>query len=154
MTIARANLKNILVHACCGPCAATSSAPYFFNGDNFDTLEEYKRRLDAFNKLDEKKIIEPYSPKSFENCDECIRYRLVRCAKAAIQNGYNCFTTTLTISPHKNTEQINNIGRAIGQEYGIEFIEQDLKKDGGFQKSVVRSKELGMYRQRYCGCKK
>lgn len=161
-------VKDILVHACCAPCACVFDAPqkFFFNGDNFDTREEYDRRLGAMLTLAPDAVIEPYRPQKFENCAKCIEYRLTRCAEYARAHGFGAFTTTLTVSPHKNTAQINEIGRAVGAKIGIEFIELDLKRTnpkndainraygawGGFARSVARSKELGLYRQNYCGC--
>jgi predicted adenine nucleotide alpha hydrolase (AANH) superfamily ATPase len=139
---------------------------FFFNGDNFDTREEYDRRAAAMAQLSPDAIIEPYQPRVFNNCADCIAYRLRRCAEYGRANGFTHFTTTLTVSPHKDTATINAQGRAIGVEFGIEFVELDLKRTnprdaarnaeygarGGFAQSVMRSRELGLYRQNYCGC--
>jgi hypothetical protein len=131
----------------------------FLNGDNFDSYEEYSRRYYALNTVAEefyhgKLIVDGYDPKAFDNCEDCIRYRLTRTAEVAKSGDYDCFTTTLTISPHKDSAEINRIGREVGEQTGIPFLGLDLKKAGGFGKSVHRSREIGIYRQSYCGCKK
>ena len=148
------DLTGVLVHACCAPCACVlpRSTKFFFNGDNFDTRDEYLRRRAAMEVFAPDAVIDEYDPKVFPGCAECIRYRLVRCAEVAKENGFMAFTTTLTVSPHKNTGEINAIGREVGESVGISFIELDLKKHGGFLKSVRVAKELGLYRQNYCGC--
>jgi len=148
------------MQACCGPCGADAFSyshfnfTYFFNGDNFDTINEYNKRLEAMSTVDKNAIVEPYVARVFAECEDCIGYRLRRCAEVAKSRGFDCFSTTLTVSPHKNTELVNRIGREVAGEVGVPFVEFDLKKNGGFAKSVQRSKELGLYRQRYCGCAK
>jgi predicted adenine nucleotide alpha hydrolase (AANH) superfamily ATPase len=102
--------------------------------------------------VDKNTIVEKYIPRTFENCEQCIAYRLTRCAEYAKSRGYDCFTTTLTISPHKDTAMVNKIGRDVSAFYGVPFLELDLKKNGGFARSVEMSKKLGLYRQNYCGC--
>ena len=87
-----------------------------------------------------------------ERCSICHRLRLEKTASKARESGYDWFTTTLTISPHKDATAINEIGEEVAKEYGINFLARDFKKMHGFQKSVRMSKELGMYRQDYCGC--
>ena len=150
-------MKKLLVQACCGPCACDPSmfegcVIYYFNGDNFDTKNEYESRLYALRRVCSGIILDLYNPKEFTDCQDCIRYRLQKCAETAKNHGFDCFTTTLTVSPHKNTAMINRIGREVGKAVGIPFVEYDLKKDGGFEKTVKISKELGLYRQKYCGC--
>jgi len=143
----------LLIQACCGPCSTIfNDGDFFFDGDNFDSEDEYQKRLEAMLVVAPDTIVMPYNPKTFDSCEGCIRYRLERCANYAKANGYQCFTTTLTVSPHKDSDMVNRIGREIGGQSGIAFVEYDLKKDGGFQKTVARSKELGLYRQKYCGC--
>jgi len=156
-------MKKLLVQACCGPCATICkeindcAITYFFNGDNFDSRAEYDRRRSAMMTVevafDFESIIESYNPRTFENCGDCIRYRLERCATFAHYGGFDCFTTSLTVSPHKSTQQVNQIGQEVSKKVGVPFVELDLKKNGGFQKSIAMSKELGLYRQNYCGCK-
>lgn len=155
----------MLLVACCGPCACVSDAfadfevTLFLNGNNFDTEREYNRRLKAFETVAEKlyggkKFVMPYTPRVFNSCVECIGERLRTGATCAGNGGFDCFSTTLTVSPHKNSGFINEIGRAVGKENNVPFIEFDLKKGGGYGKSTVISKELGLYRQNYCGCAK
>jgi len=168
----QSSMQKLLVQACCGGCASSDPTDYlygeinradtfirfFFNGDNFDTSEEYRRRLAAFNTVSKhykiESIVEPYSEKIFEKCEDCIKYRLECCAQVAKEQNFDCFTTTLTVSPHKDTATVNQIGREVAVEYGVPFLELDLKKNGGFEKTVKASKELGIYRQNYCGCAK
>jgi predicted adenine nucleotide alpha hydrolase (AANH) superfamily ATPase len=155
-------MKKLLVQACCGACACFDgfegfAVTLFFNGDNFDTPAEFARRLAAFETVCREMyggrgIVEPYFARVFPDCPECIRYRLARCADAALKNGFDAFSTTMTVSPHKDAAQINEIGNAIARETGVEFVALDLKKRGGFHKSVTVSRELGIYRQNYCGC--
>ena len=152
-------MQKIIVQACCGPCSTAAAknfekCAFFFNGDNFDTQEEYDRRLNAMLKVDKDTAVMPYNPKIFNTCDECMRYRMSACAKYALEHGFDAFSTSLTVSPHKNTEEVNKIGREVGNEIGITFVEVNLKKNGGFMYSVAKSKELGLYRQNYCGCAK
>ena len=154
-------MKKLFVNACCGPCAChvepfkEYDVALHFNGDNFDSKEEYDRRLEALELTHPvtRLVVDAYNYKLFESCEECIAYRLGKAAVVARESGFDMFTTTLTVSPHKNTELVNRIGREIGSRIGVEFLELDLKKGGGFEKSVRRSQELGIYRQRYCGCK-
>ena len=126
---------------------------YHFNGNNFDNRNEYDKRLFALRKVSPGTIVELYMPREFANCDECVRYRLMACAKTAKEYGFDCFSTTLTISPHKDTVTVNRIGREVSKEVGLPFIEKDLKANDGFKKSVEISKKMGLYRQNYCGCK-
>ena len=130
----------------------------FYNGDNMDTEQEFGKRLEAVRVVAERLgagvIVEPYIPHVFGGCEDCIRHRLCRCARVARAFGYDAFTTSLTVSPHKDTKMVNRIGREVGEAEGVRFIELDLKKKDGFGKSVRASKELGLYRQNYCGCAK
>jgi hypothetical protein len=156
-------MKRLLVNACCGPCAC-NPIPFsgyhvdlFFCGDNFNSKAEYNKRYKAlytvYKKLYDTKLLSiDYKRKVFNSCEDCIRERLLETAEMAYVHEYDAFTTTLTISPHKNTELVNRIGREVGEQMCIPFLELDLKKNGGFEKSVRVSKELGIYRQRYCGC--
>ena len=86
-------------------------------------------------------------------CAVCFKLRLTKTAEMAKQNGYNLFGTTLTVSPHKNSELINSIGLAIEKQIGIPFLVSNFKKQDGYKRSVELSKENEIYRQNYCGCK-
>ena len=156
----------MLLQACCGPCACRQEAfadydvTIFFCGNNFDSSQEYSRRLEALKIVNEKlyggkkAIVIPYNPQIFDTCEDCIRERLQQCATAAKEHGFDCFSTTLTVSPHKNTALVNKIGSDVAKDVGVPFIEMNLKKSGGFYKTVEISKQLGLYRQNYCGCAK
>jgi len=154
-------MKKLLVQACCGPCATSLvnctdyCMMFYFNGNNFKDRTEFDSRFYAMRLVSIGTIKELYTgPIEFKTCEECIRYRLRMCAKTAKEMEFDCFTTTLTVSPHKDTVLINRIGREVAQDFGIPFIEYDLKKNNGFQKTVEMSKKLGLYRQNYCGCEK
>ena len=85
-------------------------------------------------------------------CRECFALRLRETAGYAKHHGYDCFDTTLTVSPYKNYDVISVIGSAIGEELGIEYLSGNYKKKDGYRRSVELSKEYGLYRQHYCGC--
>ncbi len=169
--------NKILIHACCGICSGYpisflkelgyTPVVYFCN-NNLDTREEYEKRLEAekivcmYHWVD--LVIEEYchedylsavqglegEPERGKRCDVCIRQRLLMTAKKAKELGIKKFTTSLVISPHKNFEKISKIGADVAD--GIEFVPIDFKKKDGFLKTNKLSKELGIYRQNYCGC--
>lgn len=170
--------KKLLLHTCCGPCATHcvnelkegyDLTMYFFN-PNIHPYGEYERRLEEAGRVAaefEVPIIDEEYPvddwlemiKGFENdkeggtrCRLCFVMRLEQVAKHAKENGFDCFTTTMTISPHKDSEKINEIGERMAQKHGVEWVHSDFKEDKGFQKSVELSNKLGLYRQKYCGC--
>lgn len=87
-----------------------------------------------------------------ERCFLCYRLRLQEAAKQAKGLGMDYFTTTLSISPLKNAEKLNQIGESLAQEYGVAYLVSDFKKRDGYKRSVELSREYGMYRQEYCGC--
>jgi len=166
----------LLLHICCGVCAAgvverlTSEGHevtgYFFN-PNIHPREEYERRLETVQKVAEElsfpleagyynpeewlKETESlkYEPEGGRRCEVCFRYRLNNTWLYLLDSGLDAFTTTLTISPHKSASMINRVGREIG---GDRFLERDFKKKAGFQRSVELAKKLDLYRQNYCGC--
>ncbi|MFA5031810.1 MAG: epoxyqueuosine reductase QueH [bacterium] len=171
--------KKVLLHICCAPCATVGIETlkkeqceiegYFFN-PNIYPKEEYQKRLLSAQKLskilDIGLITEEYKPEEWkktvkgmekekeggQRCAECFRFRLEATAKKAKEKSMPNFTTTLTLSPHKNEKLINYIGQEIGERYSINFLKYDFKKDNGFQKSVTLSKQYDIYRQSYCGC--
>lgn len=113
------------------------------------------------------KILEaPYDPDNYlravqglEGCPEgggrctvCFAMRLAAAAKAAAETGADYFTTTLTISPHKDAERLNRIGEEMGEKYGVPFLPSDFKKKDGYRRSIELSRLFGLYRQNYCGC--
>jgi predicted adenine nucleotide alpha hydrolase (AANH) superfamily ATPase len=174
-------LKNsIFLHICCGPCATAvieklRAQKYdvfgFFYNPNIYPKKEYQMRLNTVKKLSLKMhfplILGPYhqeewkkqtqglekEPENGLRCKFCYKMRLEFTAAIAKAKGYKLFTTTLTISPHKSTQIINEIGEGVGERYKIKFGPFDFKKQNGFHQSIILSKEYDLYRQSYCGCK-
>lgn len=138
----------------------------FFYGSNIQPREEYLRRLDAVRKVNPNATVVDYDEKEFldavrgfENepeggarCVRCFELRLGSAAQYAHKHGFKYFATSLTVSPHKDAELINQIGTRIGCEYSVQYLPSDFKLGGGFKKSIELSKTLGIYRQNYCGC--
>ena len=91
-------------------------------------------------------------PEGGARCEVCFNQRLSETARKAAELKMDYFTTTLTVSPHKNYELISKIGKACAENYPVEFLDMDFKKKAGFQRSLQLSKEYGLYRQDYCGC--
>lgn len=91
-------------------------------------------------------------PEGGERCFACYELRLREAAQMAKAGDFDYFTTTLTISPLKNAQKLNEIGQRLAQEYGVAYLPSDFKKKGGYQRSIALSKEYGLYRQDYCGC--
>lgn len=155
-------MKNasILLSTCCAPCATVASeklsgnydVTLYFWGNNIHPQQEYEKRLQAIFILDPNAIIAAYDPAQSESCTQCFEARLRATAEYALKFGYGIFATTLTTSPHKPAELINRIGEKIAAEYGIKYLPTNFKKNNGFTRSVVLSKQLGLYRQNYCGC--
>lgn len=165
----------LLLHACCAPCSSAVlellrdafDITIFFYNPNIYPKEEYDKRLAEFAKLGNYPLIEgPYSPDAFyedilgmeelpegsHRCFTCYEIRLEETAKVAAQNNFDFFTTTLSISPYKNAEKINEIGLALEDDYGVSFLYSNFKKNDGYKRSIELCKELGIYRQSYCGC--
>ena len=169
--------NKILLHACCGICSGYPIAllkelgyepVVYFCNPNLDTKDEFERRLEA-----EKAVclhhlvdltVESYShdeflayvsglenePEKGKRCDKCIELRLKKTAEKAIELGIDKYTTSLVISPHKNFAKISDIGVKVSN--GLEYVAIDFRKKDGFLKTNKLSKELGLYRQNYCGC--
>ena len=91
-------------------------------------------------------------PEGGKRCEKCYELRLLEAAKEAKAGDYDYFTTTLTISPLKSADKLNEIGRRLGTEYGVAYLPSDFKKRDGYKRSTQLSKEYGLYRQDYCGC--
>ena len=165
----------ILVHSCCGPCSTyvfkrlreQGFAPYaYYYNPNIYPLEEYEKRKKTFNawckKQDIPRIDSYYDPEEYyealdgevrkpPRCEKCFRLRLSKTAFKGAQNGFRFFTTTLLISPYQDHKLIQQIGDEEGAEVDIGFYYEDFVR--GYNKSCEISKEEGMYRQKYCGCK-
>lgn len=170
--------KKLLLHACCAPCSShvvEFLKEYFditilFYNPNIYPKEEYELRLREEIKLAEHFNVElicgDYYPQEFfdevkgyenepeggERCLRCFRQRLLYTAKKAKELNFDYFTTSLSISPLKNAENLNRIGVEVGKQEGVEFLLSDFKKKGGYARSVELSNQLGFYRQNYCGC--
>ena len=171
--------NKILLHACCGICsgypisflkeAGYSPVVYFCN-PNLDTRQEFERRLEAQRTVCEhfkvELIADEYNHREYldyvkglENeperglrCDKCFELRLSKASQKAKELGFELFTTSLVISPHKNFQKISQIAESIAKESGVRYFAQDFKKKDGFLKTNNISKELKIYRQNYCGC--
>jgi len=150
---------------------------YFYN-PNITDLQEYKRRLESQKHFVDEYNIQPdkvdvieffegqYEPQYFltevkglENepeggrrCKKCFAIRLDKVAVAAKLGGFDCFATTLSVSPHKNHSVISEVGHDLCARYGIGFTDKDYKKNGGYQRSTELAKKYSLYRQNYCGC--
>lgn len=148
----------------------------YYNPNIFPEEEYLKRKneeikyIDIFNKKNPSKKVEmmdcDYESEKFyeavkglENereggarCPVCFKLRLEKTGKLAKESNFDIFGTTLTVSPHKNAEQINFIGKTIGENLGVEFLESNFKKQDGYKRSIELSKENNLYRQNYCGC--
>ena len=171
--------KRLLLHSCCAPCSSyclqeTAKAlrvTVFYYNPNLDCREEYeKRKAEQLRFLRETCLADfldcDYSPEHFEavaagleaekeggaRCLKCYRLRLEQTARAAREGGFDYFGTTLTVSPLKNAEAINEIGLQLEKEYGVKYLPSDFKKRGGYLQSIELSKQHNLYRQNYCGC--
>lgn len=174
--------KTLLLHSCCAPCSSyvleyLSSyfdITVFYYNPNITSEKEYRYRTDEVKRLiDEMKLKDSvkftegkYDTDSFfdmakghedepeggERCFKCYRLRLREAAEYAKKNGFDYFTTTLSISPYKNAEKLNSIGNELGEEYGVKYLFSDFKKKNGYKRSIELSEKYGLYRQDYCGC--
>jgi len=142
---------------------------YFYN-PNIHPEEEYHKRLAEekkyFDKLELALVEGPYNTKRWfeltkghehdpergERCWLCYSMRLEHVGRFGRENGFDFFATTLSLSPHKDANKINQIGQELAKSLGIKFLEADFKKDNGFKKSLEISHAKGFYRQNYCGC--
>lgn len=175
-------VKSVLLHSCCAPCSSYCVeylSEYFkitvlFYNPNIYPRGEYLRRVEEQKEFIKKMpnrngldfIEGDYETSIFYResgaraeereggaaCCNCYRFRLERAAELAKELGYDYFATTLSISPHKNSQDINRIGEEVAEAVGVKHLPSDFKKKGGFKRSVELSDQLGLYRQDYCGC--
>ncbi len=173
---------SLLLHVCCAPCSSyvlEYLMPHFditidYYNPNIDLAAEHEVRLAELRRLveslpgaegigilaadyDHKTFLEAAEgfqcePEGGARCARCFELRLREAAVRAAQGGFDYYTTTLTISPHKNAPLINEIGEREGRRAGVAFLPSDFKKRGGYQRSIELSKEYHLYRQDYCGC--
>ncbi len=164
----------LLLHCCCAPCSSAvierikkyfDITFYYYNPNTFPETE-YELRAGEFEKLGVNIVKAKYNHDTFlslvkgkeeENeggsrCQVCIADRLDKTFKYALENNFDIVTTTLSISPHKDCEFINLLGERLQEKYGIKYLHADFKKENGYLRSIQICKELGIYRQDYCGC--
>ncbi len=173
---------SLLLHVCCAPCSgyvleylcSFFDITLFCYNPNISPEKEYRYRVEEVKRLISEmpcakavKFVEgEYDTDSFlkiakgyenedegsERCFSCYRLRLGRSARFAAENGFDYYTTTLSISPYKNAEKLNTIGSELGEKYGVKYLFSDFKKKNGYKRSIELSAEYGLYRQDYCGC--
>lgn len=174
------NRPKLLLHSCCAPCSTHTiklleqyfDITIFYTNDNIYPKEEFElRSLEQINFAHEinsniKVIVDSYNKDNFddavrgyenlgersERCYHCYNFRLEKTAIYAKENNFDYFTTTLSISPYKNSDWINKIGFELEEKYGIKFLYSNFKKDEGYKDSIKMSNEYHLYRQDYCGC--
>lgn len=173
---------SLLLHSCCAPCSSYTIeylSNYFkitvlYYNPNISEQTEYEKRkaeqIRLINSLDTKNKVSfldcAYNSneffdiaKGFEQCREggercfrCYRLRLEKTAVLAKENNFDYFCTTLSISPLKNAQKINEIGFEIADKYGVKWLPSDFKKREGYKRSIELSRQFNLYRQNYCGC--
>ena len=179
---AEGKVPALLIHSCCAPCSSYVleylsqyfKITVFYYNPNIYPESEYTKRI-----LEQQKLIRDMNlkyPVSFlagryekekfyamaegmedlreggARCMKCYELRLSETARQAAAGGFDYFTTTLSISPMKNAQKLNEIGVRLGEEYGVEYLVSDFKKKNGYKRSIELSEEYGLYRQDYCGC--
>ena len=170
----------LLLQACCGPCSASSleqlgevfQLTILYYNPNTWPEAEFLRREAALEMVLARQVRPPEllvptydhgeflaaarglekEPKGGARCEACWHLRLERTAQIAAEKGFEWIGTTLTVGPTKKAAVINPIGEALAAEYGLRWLPADFKKGGGYQRSLELSREMGLYRQDYCGC--
>lgn len=176
------NPPRLFLHSCCAPCSSYTLeylsnyfdiTVYYFN-PNISPKEEFDKRFAEQKRLIDslpaknpiKLVLGKYNYDDFlqiargyenvaeggERCFRCYRMRLESTARIAKEQGFDYFCTTLSISPLKNSQKINQIGYEVAQKYGIKWLPSDFKKREGYKRSIELSKEYNLYRQSFCGC--
>ena len=175
-------VPKLLLHSCCAPCSSYvleylsdyfEITVFYYNPNIFPESEYTKRILEQQMLLQDMKVKYPVSflagsyerdrfyevarglehlKEGGERCFKCYELRLEEAAKIAQEGEFDYFTTTLSISPMKNAEKLNEIGNKVGAKYGVSYLQSDFKKKNGYKRSIELSKEFGLYRQDYCGC--
>lgn len=168
----------LLLHSCCGPCSTSvlellskyfDIDVYYYNPNIYPESEFIKRKNEQQRLLETlgiKYIEGKYNYELFKKnvkgleeekegglrCKACISFRMENTALYAKENNYDFFTTTLSVSPYKNSKMINEIGFSLEKKYGVKYLYSDFKKNDGYKKSIELSKKYKLYRQNYCGC--
>lgn len=175
-------LPTLFLHACCAPCSSYVleylsnyfSITVFYYNPNISPPSEYEERAKELQRLVKEMpfahpvtcLVGEYDKELFRNavkgmeqepeggkrCEVCFRLRLDEAAKMAKEGGFDYFTTSLSISPHKNAPLLNEIGEEMAEKYQVKWLPSDFKKKGGFLRSTELSEQYGLYRQNYCGC--
>lgn len=175
-------VSTLLLHSCCAPCSSYVleylsdyfEVTVFYYNPNIYPPEEYAKRVQEQQMLvdkmptkypvhflegayDRERFYQMASgleqvPEGGSRCFGCYALRLSEAGKIAKEGGYDYFTTTLSISPLKNAQKLNEIGMQIGEKVGVKYLPSDFKKKNGYKRSIELSKEYGLYRQDYCGC--
>lgn len=175
-------VPTLLLHTCCAPCSTTVIArlssifqiTVFYYNPNIEPEEEYyKRKKEQIRFLKEYPAVYPIQfldcdwdndsflemAQGFEKereggarCHRCYRLRLLKTALMAKKLNFDYFTTSLTISPYKNSQVINQIGKDVSLEVGVSYLFSDFKKENGYLESIQSSQKYRLYRQNYCGC--
>ncbi len=172
--------KKLLLQCCCGPCSSyvlEYLTQYFdvavlYYNPNIQPKDEYKKRLLWMRRVAERypekvSILEcgyrgeefdtvsqglENEPEGGARCVKCFELRLRETARLAKEGSFDYFCTTLSVSPHKDGQLLNEIGLALEREFGVRWLPSDFKKREGYRRSIELSKEYGLYRQNYCGC--
>lgn len=175
-------VPRLLLHSCCAPCSSYvmeylsnyfEITVFYYNPNIFPEKEYTKRILEQQTLIHDMKVKYPisflagnYDRERFfemakglehlkeggERCFKCYALRLEEAARIAKEGNFDYYTTTLSISPMKNAEKLNELGIEIGQKYGVSYLQSDFKKKNGYKRSIELSNEYGLYRQDYCGC--
>lgn len=124
---------------------------YIQKGMDADLLED--RSAERREAWEEQAVQWKNEPEKGSRCHFCYAFRLEETFRSAEEKGFTAVASTLTLSPLKDTAKINEIGRKLAIDKGVRYIASDFKKNEGYKKSLLISKELGLYRQNYCGCK-
>ena len=179
---AEQRVPSLLIHSCCAPCSSYVleylseyfKITVFYYNPNIYPESEYTKRIAEQQKLirdmefrypvsflageyDKEKFYEMAAgmedlKEGGARCMKCYELRFSEAARQAVAGGFDYFTTTLSISPMKNAQKLNEIGLRVGEEYGVKYLVSDFKKKNGYKRSIELSKEYGLYRQDYCGC--
>ena len=170
----------LLLHACCAPCSSYVleyltkyfDITLFYYNPNISPEKEYRYRVSEVKRLisemcpavafsegryDPERFFEmakglEHEPERGARCHKCYRMRLEESAQEALRLGSDYFTTTLSISPQKDSAVLNAIGKSVSEKYGIPYLFSDFKKRGGYKRSIELSAQFSLYRQNYCGC--
>ena len=175
-------VPKLLLHSCCAPCSSYvleylsnyfEITVFYYNPNIFPENEYTKRILEQQTLISDMKVKYPVSflagnydrdrffqiaeglehlREGGERCFKCYELRLEEAAKIAEAAGFDYFTTTLSISPLKNADKLNEIGIKLADKYGVQYLQSDFKKKNGYKRSIELSSEYGLYRQDYCGC--